>query len=442
MDRRGNIVQSGPTKDFFISMITRDISLTDAIIELIDNCIDGVKRQGKEDFDNYTIDIELNSNFFSIKDNCGGIDINIAREYAFKFGRPKEANKDENRAETTGTFGIGMKRALFKMGSHFFIESTALNSWFKLEIDVPVWASDDDNWDFEFTDYKEGIENKEPDCGTYIKVTNLYPSISNSFSYNPYINEVINKVKGRASYVINNGMTIKINNVKVESNFLKLVNDGFIKPYKYTFTNDNVAVIIVAGLAPDTDPAQAGWYIYCNNREIVAADKTSLTTWKDRDDDESIKYHNDYAAFRGFVFFNSKFPELLPWNTSKNGIDSSAYIYQTTKQHMIDAFKTVTGEIKKLYSKDDELRSEILSTLKKSNNIELNYYTAYSLPENTVVKFVDDYTRDVQKDPEVRISYLKPKSQVEAIKQKLDVKSNKDVGVLTFEYYVEMEGLE
>src|SRR5690554_6756917 len=123
MDRRGNIVQSGPTKDFFISMITRDISLTDAIIELIDNCIDGVKRQGKEDFDNYTIDIELNSNFFSIKDNCGGIDINIAREYAFKFGRPKEANKDENRAETTGTFGIGMKRALFKMGSHFFIES-------------------------------------------------------------------------------------------------------------------------------------------------------------------------------------------------------------------------------------------------------------------------------------------------------------------------------
>ena len=30
-----------PTKQFFVSMLTRDISLADAILDLIDNCLDG-----------------------------------------------------------------------------------------------------------------------------------------------------------------------------------------------------------------------------------------------------------------------------------------------------------------------------------------------------------------------------------------------------------------
>ena len=30
-----------PTKDFFVRMITRDISLEDCILDLIDNCLDG-----------------------------------------------------------------------------------------------------------------------------------------------------------------------------------------------------------------------------------------------------------------------------------------------------------------------------------------------------------------------------------------------------------------
>lgn len=441
-ERGNNIVHSGPTKDFFISMITRDIDLTDAIIELIDNCVDGVKRMGKEHFDSYLIDIVIDKDFFTIKDNCGGIDIEIAREYAFKFGRPKDTNKDENKVETTGTFGIGMKRALFKMGSHFFIESTFHNSWFKLEIDLHDWAIDNDKWDFKFSDFREEIKNKESDCGTFIKVRNLYPGISNDFTSIPYINELIGKVQRLTSHQISKGLSININNVKIESDFIKLINNRSVRPYKYSFSNKEIDVIIIAGLSPEPEPAEAGWYIYCNNREIVSANKTSLTTWKDRDGVESVKYHNDYATFRGFVFFNSKLPNLLPWNTSKTGIDSSADIYHIARQHMFDAFKTVTGELKNLYKKDEELRSEIQSALKSSSNIELNYYNACMLDNNTVVKFVDNYTSDVQKDPEVRISYLKPKSQVEALKRKLEVNSYKDVGTLTFDYYVDMEGLE
>ena len=37
-------VNANPTKEFFISMLTRDIDIKAAILELIDNSIDGAKR--------------------------------------------------------------------------------------------------------------------------------------------------------------------------------------------------------------------------------------------------------------------------------------------------------------------------------------------------------------------------------------------------------------
>jgi hypothetical protein len=38
---------AAPTKQFFVSMLTRDISLEDAILDLIDNCLDGALRIAK-----------------------------------------------------------------------------------------------------------------------------------------------------------------------------------------------------------------------------------------------------------------------------------------------------------------------------------------------------------------------------------------------------------
>lgn len=38
-------IHTSPTKDFFIKMITRDIALEDCIFDLLDNAIDGARRQ-------------------------------------------------------------------------------------------------------------------------------------------------------------------------------------------------------------------------------------------------------------------------------------------------------------------------------------------------------------------------------------------------------------
>lgn len=36
--------EASPTKRFFVSMLTRDINLADAILDLLDNCLDGALR--------------------------------------------------------------------------------------------------------------------------------------------------------------------------------------------------------------------------------------------------------------------------------------------------------------------------------------------------------------------------------------------------------------
>ena len=87
-----NIIQGRPTKKFFIEMITRDISIEDAIIDLIDNSIDGANRlrpKVNSSFEGLYVKLSLNKDMFVIEDNCGGFSLETAQKYAFRFGRPE-----------------------------------------------------------------------------------------------------------------------------------------------------------------------------------------------------------------------------------------------------------------------------------------------------------------------------------------------------------------
>ena len=89
---------ASPTKDFFVRMLTRDIELQDAILDLLDNCVDGIIRAGfQEDaplpYRGYRAVITLAPDHFIIEDNCGGIPIETAKKYAFAMGRPPAAGE-------------------------------------------------------------------------------------------------------------------------------------------------------------------------------------------------------------------------------------------------------------------------------------------------------------------------------------------------------------
>lgn len=102
-------VDASPVKSFFVHMLTRDIKLEEAILDLLDNCVDGILRSEgtnskKEPYSGFWAEIEFKKDSFSISDNCGGIPWNL-HDYAFRMGRRTDRPPDT--PGTVGIYGIG-----------------------------------------------------------------------------------------------------------------------------------------------------------------------------------------------------------------------------------------------------------------------------------------------------------------------------------------------
>jgi len=154
MNGNQRLIHAEPTKDLFIYMLVRDIPLIRAIIDLVDNSVDGATQQSNENYQNFWIKIFLDKESFKIEDNCGGITVKDAEEYAFKFGRDNDA---EVTPKSIGRFGIGMKRAFFKMGKIFKVESTTSSSKFIVSENVEEWKNKEE-WTFKFDEVQENGE--------------------------------------------------------------------------------------------------------------------------------------------------------------------------------------------------------------------------------------------------------------------------------------------
>ncbi|HEX8607273.1 MAG TPA: ATP-binding protein, partial [Pedobacter sp.] len=168
-------VSAFPTKQFFVGMLTRDIELQDAILDLLDNCVDGVQRslerkaekleaeqavsgnggqsaqarpsansplstEQHKEYEGFWAKIEFDEDFFRISDNCGGIPPDSE---AFRLGNP--VSEEDRGLATIGYYGIGMKRAIFKMGRSCVVTTKHENYAYRVTI-TPEWIDDDNLW--------------------------------------------------------------------------------------------------------------------------------------------------------------------------------------------------------------------------------------------------------------------------------------------------------
>ncbi|MBS4017597.1 MAG: ATP-binding protein [Dechloromonas sp.] len=329
-------------------MITRDISLEDCILDLIDNSVDGAWRsegsrpmglEQNTDLSKYEISITASVKKFSIEDNCGGMTLDDAVNHAFSFGRRSD---DAHDAYSIGVYGIGMKRAVFKLGKSIRIRSTYNGGSFAVPISVDKWLENDTPpWDFD-------IEEDEPLSakGVNITVESLTSGATAAFGNPAFIQNLRRTISRDYSLHINRGLKIFLNESQIPGWQIEMLEGADFAPMRIEYADevegDHVSVEIIGGMvAPPPESADPdivdegekrfGWYVVCNGRIVLAADKTELSGWGT---DEWPQWHRQYSGFIGIVLFTAAKATALPLTTTKRSVDPSSEVFRRAKPRM------------------------------------------------------------------------------------------------------------
>lgn len=442
------LINASPTKEFFIHMVTRDIPLTRAILDLVDNCVDGARRlRPAGNYSGLWVRMEFDAKHFRIADNCGGISVEIARDYAFRFGRPKEAKGTPG---SMGQFGVGMKRTFFRLGRHFVVRSTTVDSRFVVDVDVDKWMADGDvespeKWHFKFSELKTDLHVKEKETGTVIEIDRLLPNVMDTFALKNFRNRLAEEMSQAHALTLDRELAITLDGLPIKHDPQELFASNVLKPgyaeksYASKVLTGKpgppVLVKLYVGVS-ERSLHDGGWYVFCNGRMILRADQTPTTVWGERH--QMRVYHPDFAYFRGYVYFDSDDGTLLPWTTTKTGVDADSPIYKAVQCEMIELTRPVLTFLTNL-AKEKATASVV-------QPLEHAIATAQVTQVQTITKphaFIGPQLIPAPPGPRMqRIQYSKPAAEVEEAKRLLKAESFTAVGEKTFEYFMRYEAGE
>lgn len=380
-----------PSKRFFVNMLVRDIELKDAILDLLDNCVDGILRSRRPDlsqakpYAGCRAAITISAAGFRIVDNCGGIPFEVARDKAFAIGNPNPIT-GEDAVATVGMYGIGMKRAIFKFGESAVVKSYA-DRPFEVRIDRN-WLGNDAWANLPMADLEERDFTEK---GTMVEVRDLYAPVAAEFGRDNFVEDVRDAIASQYSIILGKGFEVSIARhlddaaeaVPVEAEKFQLLaapDEGHphIAPYVYKGEIDGVTVEIYAGLyreIPDEAEQEeaeetsgsaddAGWVVACNDRVVIWKDRSRLTGWGEAG---TPNFHGQFIAITGIVLMHSTDPSLLPLTTTKRGVDAGSEVYSKAK----DLMRTATQGLASFTNKWKKFPADLDQLYLKSETLDL-----------------------------------------------------------------------
>ena len=145
-------------------------------------------------------------------------------------------------------------------------------------------------------------------------------------------------------------MTIRLNDIEIGKETFEIGSNYASEK----FTRGEVSCNITAGIAAAKGEAfrerNAGWFVFCNGRTVLFADKSSLTGWTGGG--LLPIFQPKHRPFLGTVLFVSPDPEALPWTTTKASVNEESVIWQEAKRHMVTVGRVITGFLDSRYSDD------------------------------------------------------------------------------------------
>jgi hypothetical protein len=447
------LAQAYPRKNFFVQMFTKDISLEDCVLDLIDNSVDGFISSRKLRLSEIAsaiwdkkpaktvtaslplIKVSISHAGFEIEDNCGGIDLNTALTEVFNFG-----HRVGWETESLGVYGIGLKRALFKLGDHFTITSRTTRNGFHCELPVNEWVQKDDSpddWNIPLTEVDAAPSAKV--AGTKITVDRLHSEVEERLKTGTVEASLCRAISTTFCFFLERYVRITVNGQKVVPLPIPTSKPTRGSVSFERFADDGVNVRILATIAAQEDPgrydnSRAGWYVVCNGRTVLSADKSELTGWGTA---PMPLFQPKHRAFVGVVFFESKNPMAMPWTTTKRSLNRESSIYLRTRNRMAVAAKPVLSFISKKYPSDSdaeptEREAAVSQVIAAPAQLASASATLFSVP---IPPPPPRLTQRVQYDARI--------SDLEKVRKHLRQPRMEAgrTGEHTFQYFLEQEGL-
>ncbi len=316
-------IDATPEKRMFWSIIA-DYDLKTGLCELVDNAFDiwllGNQKKKLE------INVVLDSDHqtITVTDNAGGVKQSDLRLLVAPGGSGNDPN-----AQSIGIFGVGSKRAGVALGRTIQIK-TRPKSGSSFQVDIEDDWLETNDWEiaaFEIPNLSAGT--------TQVHISNLRKTFDESDEP-----EIIRHLGETYSHFLGSKCSLVVNGTKIK----KTKYDNWSYPPSYAPQNckikiplndsQHITADITAGLIKDREPDadNYGVYFYCNNRMIVKELRTREVGYFVTS--EAGVPHPDASLCRVIVRLEGP-AILMPWNSSKNGINYDHLAFQKIRPTLI-----------------------------------------------------------------------------------------------------------
>lgn len=360
-------IDTSPTKRVVVDSLTRDVSVEACIFDLVDNSLDAAKETAQanltndgnalvDDYSGFFVKLTINGDGLDISDNCGGISVDKLRTMVLRFGE-RSAHK-----AGIGVFGVGLNRALFRIGQVTHLQTDTGAERAQLVLNVEEYLKNDKDWNLP----AESFASKG-DVGTEIEIRKPSSEVSQRFANPDFENDLRTEMSMRYARFLKMGMLIELNGSKILGQEILIrenspFSDGLVPKF---FHVNGVSIYIQYGqheihrFTNEVDydkeinkplTSQYGWTVLCNDRTVLLNDRTFKTGWD--------SFHTEFYGFVGVVSFVSEDPSLLPWTTTKDDVDLNSQVYQRALDEMRSSAKkwrTFSAERKKGAKKGEVL---------------------------------------------------------------------------------------
>lgn len=444
-----SLARAYPRKSFFLEMFTRDISLEDAILDMIDNAIDGLARNyAPEMFEKisalkpaevrgrHKIAVTYSQKRITVADNCGGIPYKTARDEVFNFGHPMGFEPPVK--GQLGVYGVGLKRAAFKTGRRLRMVSRAEQDGFFLDWNIASWGKRDEKLE-EWTIPIRKAAGMRPTAsrGTKVVVEQLRPEVLTVLATPEFGERLWERIATTYTWFLNTYVTVTLNGRAVQPFPIPLGRSEALEPARDVLDVGGVEVKLWAGITErglkGREERHAGWYVMCNGRVVVAADKSNLTGWGEG---AAPQWHDKYRGFVGLVFFTSSNPLSLPWTTTKRGLHRESPAYVVALNRMRSLGRPVLQFLSKQYGEDPEPSTWARELAKNVRPADVR-----SLPR-TAAKFEPSLSPKQKRGDTVTVRLTIPQATIRIARKHLGNPEleARDVVLKALDAFIEMKG--